>query len=53
MKDKIDLLAILLATIASIIVGATLAAAHFAVTSATTIASDAFDALRGLGWPDL
>ena len=52
MKDKINLFALVVATVASIAVAVTIAAAHYAITTAIHVGDSALDSLRTLGWPE-
>ena len=53
MKDKINPFALLIATVASIVVVVTLAAAHYAAATATHMACLALNTVRSFGWPEL
>ena len=53
MKDKINLFALVVATLASIAVAISIVAMHYVLTTAAHVGDVAHDAMRTLGWPDL
>lgn len=53
MKDKINLFALVVATLASIAVAVSIVAMQYALTTAAHLSEVAHDAMRTLGWPDL
>lgn len=53
MKDKINLFALVVATLASMTIVLSIVVMHYALTTVAHLADMALDTMRTLGWPDL